>query len=94
MQFFEVSENALDVVECVRPLRVARELRDLPRRQVGENGFGDGLALGFEPRDFLGDIDFVIVADEAQLFDLGLKLGDRLFEVEKTMFHTIHYFAE
>jgi hypothetical protein len=31
VQLLEIGEDAVDVVECVRPLRMARELRDLPR---------------------------------------------------------------
>src|SRR3569833_2544334 len=87
-EFSEVGEDALDVVQRIGALRMASELSDLPRGEVGENRFGERPALGLQPRNLIGDVDLVVMAAEAQLFDLGLELGDGLFEVEKTVFHT------
>ena len=36
-----------------------------------------------EPVDLLGDVDRRLVLHVAQLFDLGLEIGDRLLEVEE-----------
>ena len=74
-----------DVVERVRPLRMARDLRDLPRRQLAVDVLRELLALLGEPRDLVADVDGGVVVDEAQLVDLRLQLADRLLEVEERL---------
>ncbi len=64
-----------------------RNLGDLPRAQLGEDALGQRLALAAQARDLFVDVDLGIVADEAQLFDLGFELGDRLFEIEEFQIH-------
>ena len=67
----------------MRPLRMARDLRLLPGRQVGIELLERLRRLGLEPRDLLADGDRVAArAHGAQLLDLGLELGHRLFEIE------------
>ncbi len=78
VQFFEIGKDGVDVVLGIGALRMARQLRDLPGIEVGEDGLGQALALGLQTRDLFADVDLGIVADVAQLLDLGLKLGDRL----------------
>ncbi len=56
VQLLKIAEHAGDVVERVWPLRVARQLRDLPRRQTGKDGLGERAALGVQPCDLLLDM--------------------------------------
>ncbi len=49
-------------------------------------------ALLFQAVDLFGDIDGGIVLHEAQLFDLGFKVGNGLLEVEETCFHGLLVF--
>ena len=79
----------LHVIERVRPLRMARDLRDLPRRQLGVDFLGQLLAFFLQARDLLGDVERGIVLHEAQLVDLRFELGDRLLEFEKSGLHTM-----
>ena len=87
VQFLELVEDRNRVIERVWALRVARELRDLPRRQVGENAVGERAALGPQSRDLLADVDLGVGRDEAQLVDLRLELGDGLLEFQETQCH-------
>ena len=64
-----------------------RDLRDLPGAQLGEDAAGQRLTLGTQPCDFVGDVDLRVVADETQLLDLRLELGDGLFEIEEFEVH-------
>ena len=41
-------------------------------------------ALRLQARDLLADVDFGVGPHELELVDLGLELGDRLFEVEES----------
>jgi hypothetical protein len=63
------------------------ELRNLPRAEVGENGFGQISALGLQAVDFLVDVDLGVGVHVAQFLDLRLQVGDRLFEIEKIQVH-------
>jgi hypothetical protein len=83
VQLLVVGEDLGDVVERVGPLRMARDLRHLPRRQAGIDVLGEEQALLAQPVDLLGDVDRRLVLHVAQLVDLGLELGDRLLEVEE-----------
>jgi hypothetical protein len=62
---------------------MARELRDLPRRQRREDLLRQRTTLGLEMLDLFGDVELVVVADMTQLFDLRLEFSDRLFEREE-----------
>ena len=87
MQFLEIGEQPDDVIHAVGTLRMARKLRDLPRRQAGKNGFGQFAAFCLELVDLFADVDVGIIADIVQLVDLRLQLGDRLLEFEKVEIH-------
>ena len=77
------SISAGDVVEAVRPLRMARDLRLLPGRQVRVDLLERERRLDLEPADLLADGDrLVALAHGAQFLDLGLQFGHGLFEVE------------
>jgi hypothetical protein len=47
------------------------DLGDLPGAELRKNAFRKRFALVAEPRNFLVDVDFGIIANEAQLLDLG-----------------------
>jgi hypothetical protein len=81
VQLVEVVEDAADVVEQVGAQGVTRELRDLPGGQRREDRLRERSALLLQAVDLLLDVDFVVVANAPQLFDLRLELCDRLFEV-------------
>jgi hypothetical protein len=87
VQLLEIGEQRADVVERIRTLRMARDLRDLPRRQLRVDLLRERLALLLQARDLLGDVDRRVILHEAQLVDPGLQLGDRLLEIEKGGFH-------
>jgi hypothetical protein len=69
-----------------RSLRMARDLRHLPWRQLGVDVLGQLLALLVEAVDLFGDVDGRIVLHEAQLFNFGIELGNRLLEIEESCF--------
>jgi len=86
VQFHEVGEQIGHVVERVGALRVARDLRHLPGCQVRVDVLGQLLAFLVQPVDLVGDVDCRLVLHVAQLFDLGIELGNRLLEVEEVAF--------
>ena len=76
-------DQAGDVVEAMRPLRMARHLRLLPGRQVGIEFLERDRRLDLEPVDLVADGDrAVALAHGAQFLDLGLQFGHRFFEIE------------
>jgi len=87
VQFLEVGADALHIVQRVGPLRMARELGDLPGAELGEDRLGQRAALLLQPADLLADVDLGVVAEVAQLLDLGLELGDGLFEIQEIKIH-------
>ena len=89
VQLLELAADDVRVVERVRPLRMARELRDLPGRQVREDAGGELPALGLQPRDLVLDVHFGVGADVLQLLDLRFELGDRLFEIQEGDGHCV-----
>ena len=70
-----------DIVEAMRPLRMARDLRLLPRRQPGIELLERDRSLALDAVDFLAD-GVAVGMQRAQLVDLGLELGHRFFEIE------------
>ena len=71
-----------DIILEMRPLGMARDLRLLPRRQLGIGVAQQLGRLGLEPADLGVDVDVAAARRLAQLGDAGLELGDRLFEIE------------
>jgi orotidine-5'-phosphate decarboxylase len=57
MQFLEVGENQVDVVQGIGPLRMPRDQGALPRRELGVDLFGQALVFGIETGNFLGNLD-------------------------------------
>ena len=77
------AQHGVDVIERVGTVRVAGELRDLPGREVGEDAHGELAALRLQAADLVVQVDLGLGGHMAELFDFGLELGDRLFEVQK-----------
>ena len=81
----EIGDQLGHIVEAMRALRVARNLRFLPRGQVFVEFFERDGGLAFQPADLVANGDRTAgLAHGAQFFDLGLQFGHRLFEIEIT----------
>ena len=80
-QRHEIGNQRRDVVEAMRPLRMPRHLRFLPRRQPGIEFLERLRRLAFDAGDLVGD-GLAVAVERAQFVDLGLKFGHRFFEVE------------
>ena len=79
----EIAHERFDTVAEMRPLRVPRDLRLLPGREIGIKIGKRLLGLGFEPRQFLANGNGVALRRElAQLQNLGFEFGNRFFKVE------------
>ena len=89
MQLLEIGKDMFDVIEGIRPRRMARYLSDLPRGKLGVEILGQRLALDFEPGNLFRDIHRGVVLYEPKFLNLGFKIGDRLFKVEKSVLHRL-----
>jgi len=86
VQFMEIGEDRVHIVHRVGTLRMARDLRHLPRSQLGIDVLGELLALLVQAVDLFGDVDGGIVLHETQLFNLGIELGNWLLKIEESCF--------
>jgi hypothetical protein len=84
VQLDEVGEDFVDVVQRVGPLGVARDLGDLPGREVAVDVLGELLALLAELVNLLRDVDRRLGLHIAQFFDLAFEFRNRLFKVEES----------
>src|SRR5262249_55715502 len=76
-------DQAGDVVEAVRSLRMPGDLGFLQGCKLGIKLLQCQRGFRFEPIDFFADGDSVsCFAHRAQFLDLGLEFGHRFFEVE------------
>jgi hypothetical protein len=80
-EFVEFLADDADVVERVRPRRMARQLRHLPRREVAEDLGGLHAQLALQRGDLVVDVERVAATGAAQFLELGFQIGDRLFEI-------------
>ena len=87
VQFFELGEQVIDVIKGIGPLRVAGQTGDLPAGQIAEDAFGERFALVLQAGNLIADVQRVVVTNQAQFFDLGLQVGDRLFEIQEVRVH-------
>ena len=79
----EIADELTDIVEAVRPLRMPRHLRLLPRRQARIELLERLAGLDLDTVDFLADGDGIAASlQRAHFFHFGLELGHRLFEIE------------
>ena len=65
VQFLEVSENMLRVIQRIRTLRMARHLGDLPGGQLGVDFLGQLRAFLLQAPDFFRNIDRGIILYKA-----------------------------
>ena len=86
MQFHEIREDFIHVVHRVRPLGVAGDLGDLPRRELAVNVFRQLQAFLRELIDLFADVHRALAADVAQFVNLRLQLGNRLLKIQKYAF--------
>ncbi|MNT57472.1 hypothetical protein D3C72_1948420 [compost metagenome] len=70
---------------------MARDQRRLPGRQLGVDFLGQCLALLLQTSDFIGDVHRRISLHVAQLLDLVLELGERLFKFQKCIAHVVWF---
>jgi len=87
VQLFKVGKNQRQVIKRIRALRMPCHLRNLPGRQLGVDILGQLSAFFLQAIYVVGNINRGIILNKAQLFDLGFKVGNGLFEVEETCFH-------
>ena len=86
-QLLELVADHPQIIQRVRPRRMTRELRHLPRGQVAEDLRGAQAQFVLQ-RVHLGvDIDRRAVAGVTELLDLCFQIGDGLLEVEVVGIH-------
>ena len=79
----EILGEPCDIILEMRPVAVPRDLRLLPRSELGVGVAKQLIGLGLELRDLGTDVDVVRACGGlAQLGDTRLKLGDGLLEIE------------
>src|SRR5262249_46041963 len=91
VKLVELAADGADVVECIRTMGMAGELRDLPGSEARKNARGELPALRLEASDFLLDVDLGLRGDVLELLDFCFELGDRLFEIQKGNGHESFY---
>jgi hypothetical protein len=62
VQLVKLGGDGVDVVERIGTMRVARELRDLPGREIGEDADRELAALGLQAADLIVDVDLGVRA--------------------------------
>jgi hypothetical protein len=86
----EFGEQAIGVIGKMRPLGMTRDLRLLPRRQIGIEIFKRLQRFGFKARNIVADRGaFTGRRKRAQFLELFLKLANRPFEIENGTHHEI-----
>ncbi len=81
----EIGEQRVDVIDRVRTLRMPRDLRLLPRRQIGIEVFQGLYRLGLDAADLLGHrAGLAFRLHGAQLVGFGVELGNCFFKIEIT----------
>ena len=78
----EILRKPGDIILEVRPLRMARNLRLLPRGQLGISVAEKLGRLGFELADLGIEVEFAGLGRVAKLRNAGFQLRDRLLEFE------------
>src|SRR6185437_13085876 len=87
-EFVKLVADHRDVIVGVRAPRVARQLRDLPGREVPEDFGGFDAELRAQLADLVVHVDGVVVAGRGQPAQLVFQLGDRLLEIEEIGVHS------
>jgi hypothetical protein len=86
VELLPLGEERFDVIERVRPVRVARELDLLPGAEVGEELAGDARGLVFQATELPLERT-VALGELAQLAHTGDQVDDGLFEGENERCH-------
>ena len=87
VQFLEIGTERGDVVQSIGTLRMAGNLGNLCRRELGIDGFGQLVAFFLQAFDFIADVHGGFALDETQFFDFFGQFGNRLLEIKKDGFH-------
>jgi len=87
VQFIKLGKDAGNVVQGVGAPWVTRYFDNLPGTEVGIDFFRELGALGPQVLNLRADIDLVISADQPQLLDLDLQLGNGLLKVKVIRIH-------
>ena len=77
-----IGDQGAEIGQRLRPVRVARDLRLLPRRQARVGDAQLPVGLVGQPADLLGDVDAARLLHLPKLLDLALELGDGFLEVQ------------
>ena len=87
-QRHEIGEGVLHIVAEMRALRVARDLRLLPRAERGVEPLEHVRALRLELRKLVTHVDLIApvgaLIGGTKFGDLRLQLGHRLLEIQKS----------
>ena len=79
----EVFNKPVEIIAIMRPHRVARHHRLLPRRQAGIELAKRGIRPVLQPCGFVAHrVRTIRLSDRAKFIDLRLNLCDRLFKIE------------
>ena len=81
-QRHEVAEHPFDIVEEMRALRMAGDLRLLPRGQRLVDRIEQIGALALQPGDLAGKVQIAALGGSAQFTNARIKRRNRLFELE------------
>ena len=85
----EVGEAVAHIVQRVGALGMARDLGDLPGREVAVDVLGQLQALFAELLDLFRDVDCAFGLHVAQFLDFGFELGDGLLKIQKVLFRQL-----
>ncbi len=90
MQFAEIGESKVEVVERVRPPGMTGQLDALPGGEVGKDLPSGFFQLFFDELDFLFETDAQRMGFRmlSEVFQLVLEFDDRFFEIE-LVFHAL-----
>ena len=79
----EIAHESLYIIAKMRPLRMPRDLRLLPGRQIGIKIGKCLLGLGFEPGQVLANSNGIALRRElAEFQNLGFEFGNWFFKIE------------
>ncbi len=91
-QLIEIIESQTQIIEGIRALWMARQLRNLPCSQVGEDFTRQFYAFFTQTMHFFVDVNiqfFILTAHCGQGIDFRFQLGNRLFEIKEIQTHNI-----
>ncbi len=66
---------------------MARQAGNLPTAEVAENTFRQRFAFFLQAGDLVGNVQRIVIAHQTKTLDLGLQVGNGLFEIKKIRVH-------